>query len=535
MEKAEIDRIKQLEMQEFIIKKLGAEQWITVFRSTPYGSKLNQYFYSALIPFEKAHKNLETYDWDVHNDFGKPIISSYSPDKDVVYSRYGNKDGIEPLIIIQSFYGLEKPSINISEEFRLFHNLFWNLQEKKYQALSLDTGDFEDVINLNDNSVDIKLSYIKKFCAFKEMCLAIYFDIIYYSDEKIDSQIFLNENIEEKGEDYHYIVYWDNSIASLMGKSFSKVLGKKYIQPALASTSGIWPFEKEKIYEEFIIDINSKGEEILFTCNPDKLSNYFGKNRGSPNFLTQIFFKKEVLTKYYGNPNKFQINDGYLTCGGLWGLQIDNNHPDYIIVYLGDLGSLSNSEQKYWRSFNVQPDGSISQVAFNRDFKNEFTDPSALDLTFKYRYSIVNKIWKNKTGWEIYIPLHNEDAFHLTALHVPLNNTNKEFDEQVLSLTKIIIDSLNEKEISKQIISTEYDKGIDKLEKYFIKINKLNYDVYISFLRDLQYLRSSGSAHRKGERFIKARKKFDLESKSLQTVFKEILQKAIDFLDFLMC
>ena len=101
------------------------------------------------------------------------------------------------------------------------------MQEKKYQALSLDTGDFEDVINLNDNSVDIKLSYIKKFCAFKEMCLAIYFDIIYYSDEKIDSQIFLNENIEEKGEDYHYIVYWDNSIASLMGKIIFKSAWEK--------------------------------------------------------------------------------------------------------------------------------------------------------------------------------------------------------------------------------------------------------------------------------------------------------------------
>ena len=35
---------------------------------------------------------------------------------------------------------------------------------------------------------------------------------------------------------------------------------------------------------------------------------------------------------------------------------------------LGDLGHLYSSEQKYWRSFNVKPDGGFSDVAFRRGF-----------------------------------------------------------------------------------------------------------------------------------------------------------------------
>lgn len=68
------------------------------------------------------------------------------------------------------------------------------------------------------------------------------------------------------------------------------------------------------------------------------------------------FSTKEVLKKYYDKPQKYKVEDNYIRCGNLWGLRIDNNHKDYVIVFLGDLGShLSQNEQLYWRHFNIPP------------------------------------------------------------------------------------------------------------------------------------------------------------------------------------
>ena len=44
-------------------------------------------------------------------------------------------------------------------------------------------------------------------------------------------------------------------------------------------------------------------------------------------------------------------------------------------------------------------------------------------------------------------PLREGDLHHLSGLRVPANNEQREFDELTLSLTKILIDSINEKSL----------------------------------------------------------------------------------------
>jgi len=179
------------------------------------------------------------------------------------------------------------------------------------------------------------------------------------------------------------------------------------------------------------------------------------------------------LQKYHGFPEKYEVQDGYIKCGGLWTLEIDNNHPDYIVVYLGDLGYLSNPEEVYWKSFNISPQGTISQVAFKRDFEAEFTDPVSLDLVFKSKYHSLNKFWEDKYGWFLFLPLKTEERFHLSSLHIPVNTSQQEFDNQVLSLTKLLIDSLNEQAINSQISEdSKKNRGINKLKMYLSTLGK---------------------------------------------------------------
>ena len=54
------------------------------------------------------------------------------------------------------------------------------------------------------------------------------------------------------------------------------------------------------------------------------------------------------------------------------------------------------------------------------------------------------------------------------------------------------------------------------------------------FLRKLQTLRSSGSAHRKGSNYRKIAAEFGVNSINLRSVFLGILRKALSVLDFLV-
>lgn len=71
--------------------------------------------------------------------------------------------------------------------------------------------------------------------------------------------------------------------------------------------TNLWEYENPSEYLEFIIGTDPNCKEVLHTCNPSKLGNmYF--NDIKPDFLTPIYFKKEVLSKYYQN-DVFEVTD----------------------------------------------------------------------------------------------------------------------------------------------------------------------------------------------------------------------------------
>lgn len=108
-----------------------------------------------------------------------------------------------------------------------------------------------------------------------------------------------------------------------------------------------------------------------------------------------------------------------------------------------------------------------------------------------------------------------------------MTNEQREFDEQVLTLAKLFIDSLNEKELEKGLsITKENPKGLDKLEAFLLD-KGLQYPKMIEFLRKLQALRSTTAAHRKGEQYEKLKKYFSIGDKDLSAVFEDILVKCI--------
>jgi hypothetical protein len=90
-----------------------------------------------------------------------------------------------------------------------------------------------------------------------------------------------------------------------------------------------------------------------------------------------------------------------------------------------------------------------SETNFRRSFRAEFADPSAPDLIFKQSYTQLNEVWAGKLGWPLFRSLHEGDAHILRQFRLPIPESLGEFENQVLFLVKLVIDSLNEAELAK--------------------------------------------------------------------------------------
>lgn len=533
-------RLKQKDFLEDLFKKKSITEMVTVYYSKT-SSDHSCGIYCALIPNNQKTKCLEDFSWDLHHGNGYPeaIVYNHGDSKNASYHRYGTDKGIEPLVIDRDFYGIRPEYREINEEFRLFHRLYHDLKENRYIKID-ERGNEEEVIIVEPNRIRIRLKEIRQFLAVKEMHLSIQFDCSVYSREDLNNLGLAPANGRVyRDEQTHYSLGFGEAILCTY-TSFSHLMGKYFITPLPKSKSGMWGFsqEKKKEHAEFIIGVDEDGENILHTSNPDTLANFFGANRGAPNYLTAVYFRKTVLDKYYKQPSKYTIQDNHLFCGSLWGLQIDNHHSDKVCVWLGDLGrDLSYEEQLYWKSHNIAPVGTISETYFKRQLLAQFAESQEPDHIFQNLYTSLQRICSEVLTWQLLLPLNPEDSYHLSSIRIPATEEQNDFDQLILALTKILIDSLNEKKLITFISAENISKikgSISRLEYVLNKFNIDDCEEHICFLRNLQKLRSSGSAHRKGGNYLKIAEDVGVTSSSLITVSKSIIEKANRYIEYLI-
>jgi len=196
---------------------------------------------------------------------------------------------------------------------------------------------------------------------------------------------------------------------------------------------------------------------------------------------------------------------------------------------------LSENERGYWLSFNIAPDGRrMSQTTYRRGFLAEFADPTRPDLVFKHQYGRFNKAFRDIYGWNFFLPLHDDDEHTIVSLRLLMGDNQGEFDSQLIALTKVLVDSLNEKQIVKELAtSVEGDKGITKLEKFFSEHGQNGFGSHVKFLRVLQDLRSKSAAHRKGSSYEKLIRELQMEDEGQQKVFASLLKAGCELIIYL--
>jgi hypothetical protein len=496
------ERLKQLETS--FIK----DGWLTIYELSE-----EDLIYCCLVHNSKIEEYKSKTDWVISpGSEGKPAIFG-----DGTYKTY-SEDGYEPFIFVKNFNfknGSEK-YIDISEEFVLYFKLYEkaeNKQNRKYYYID-DIGDLDEVIIIEPNRIKIKLKYLKEYIAVRQLHFAICFDFmrvgnIDISENKIE---FIDRDF--KGENYIY----NHLIRPLDGNFQSWIHGKKIISYDPAKSKS-YHFEYDnQVYESFITGYDKEGNEIYQDCSKtdDKL-------------FTLTFFKKEVLDKYYNDPQKYEV-DGWHIKSKFFTLKIDNNNEDYVAVFLIELGYLPYKEQQYWKYYNIPPQKGISHAYYQTMIEGNWVDhPETPDLFFKHKFEQFNKKWEAKFGWRLYKPLAKKDEHIYKSLHIPTSNNVKSFCEQILSLTKILIDRLNEAELAKQITFDKNDKGITKLEK-FLAVHQMQIPDMISFLRHLWNLRSGLLAHsfsNSNDKCKEAIKYFDIRDDNYMEVAKDIFKKSI--------
>jgi len=240
--------------------------------------------------------------------------------------------------------------------------------------------------------------------------------------------------------------------------------------------------------------------------------------------LTSVFFEKEVLDRYYSDTEKYSISSGHVSRGSIWNIGIDNNLQENVCVFLGDLGRLPTKEQKHWKLYNI-PKGKFSESFYRRNIMAEFCSPDCPVGYFKEKMQEFNSNWKEKFGWYLFKPLNEGDEHHWKALRIPRKENQKEFDDNVLSLTKILIYSLNQVEMKAEVGHIDKEREILLLERYLREKHNIASSQMITYLKDLHNLRSIGSAHRKGSDFKKTFKKYD--KGDFSKTFEEIIIGAV--------
>jgi len=344
----------------------------------------------------------------------------------------------------------------------------------------------------------VRTAYLRQFTAARQLDLLLFMDnIATLSTEEVNGAILDFDSLQIRVED-PLCTYQRSAADGVLGDgAFARILGLKIVPPQSIEQCGVWPFEPEDWdYPEFIIGEDENHRPVSSTCNPAGLGN---------RYLKPVFFSRDVLQKYYDDPDRYSVSDGYLRCGYLWGAQIDNDCEEYVAMFLGDIGrDLPASERHHWKAHNITPTGDISATSFNRSFMAQPTNPTSPDLVFRSIYNQFNSKWRTVFEWDFFKELHGPDGQIIQRTHIPSNESGQEFDNQILGLTKAVIDSLNERAIVNELgITIPDEKGIQKLERFFRNKDYPHADRDLAVLRELQSLRSRNAAHRRSSDYHK--------------------------------
>ena len=510
-------RLSQEHNLDMIRRTFSPLDWVPVYLSGSSGLVLG-----SLVPSSREEEVV------------KGFASNHSWPGLIGMSGFHNVyDDVEPIVLYREFHGVRPSYQEICEEFRIFHNLFHDSDSDSY--IKIDDAGAETVVAVvRQDEVRIRMKELTDFLTETDMYLCLGFDYIEESDDTLD-ELGMQEHVFTESEDFlHWVLGYRNNLTDASTFRARSVLrGIRFIRPLDNKGSAIDADIKK--YQDFIVSLNEAGEEVTCSCNPATIYD----SNGVEGYLTPVVFDQAVLDKYINQPSRYSVDAYSVRCAGLWHLRLDNDRDDgKVVVHLGDLANLPTyEEQSYWRSYNIASVARLSETAFRSQVLAEPTKPSRIEYKFRASYSMLGRLCDQYLGWQVLIPLHQDDTYRLSDVRIPAHNEQKAFDDFVGNLHNVLIDSLDSKQLAALVPSEIREKkaingkSISLLEEIF-KSRDIEAKEPMRFLRDLNELRNKADGHRKGSGYVEALHRFGTEV-DLRIISHRIMHKAVKLLEFL--
>lgn len=325
------DKIEQIE-SKFLIKN----GWLKIYEDDSQSFDDTSGIYCCLVSNNIVENYNNNHSWPLYmGSEGKPSVYG-----DNTYKTY-DQEGLEPFLFYKQF-SLPDTSIkyiDVSEEFILYFNLYEKGNDKQNRIFYYvnDYGELDEVLTVEPKLIKIKVKYLKEYITIRDMNFIVCFDYM-----RLISTLPSEWNIKLKDETIkNNDSIYSQLIRDNFGKTQSWIMGKLFIKPNEIKKTH-FDLDKSK-NQEFIVGYDDEGELLFENCG-DTDGNHF----------KVTYFKKEVLNKYYNEPNKYQV-DGFNVRSVFFNLKIDNNVAQYVPVFLPNLRMLPETEQLHWKQYNIPP------------------------------------------------------------------------------------------------------------------------------------------------------------------------------------
>lgn len=506
-------------------------QWIVVCEHQFIADHTNGGVSSYLVSIDEIDESLSTATWD-----GRSLgqASSWSAGDECLFS-----DGlVEARPQACHFFVQTRRPHSVGNRFVEFTPSFlWYFDalsrgDNSYYFID-DSGHDHDLARatLQDRSyrVEVNAMPLRKYLSAREMALIVQLDWVSFHEDVPDEPF--EAEIREQWATYDFTLRTDRAVSS--DKAHSRFLGKHAVMPLDVDPCEEIDFQRDDPpYPEFIYGVDENtGEHLLSTCREEELSNYF-VDRGTPHYLTPVYFRRDVLTRYANQPSRYSVTRGSVSCLDLWSLRMDVTDDGLVEVFLGDLSKyLPASERDYWRSFNVPPAGGMREARFRSDFLAEWVDHDDPIVDLLRARNAANAAFEKRFGSPLFLPLHAEDLVAWEGIHLMTTSESTERDSLVTVLAKGITDSLDLAPL-RRVAGLPSGKSLECLERVVLELGG-EVEGAVEPLRIVQSMRSTGSAHSRGSNYAKLLAKTGFDELRPDEQFESLVRHSAAALHYL--
>jgi hypothetical protein len=175
-------------------------------------------------------------------------------------------------------------------------------------------------------------------------------------------------------------------------------------------------------------------------------------------FLTPVFFNRRVLIKF-DHSEDYELKFASRTYGTIYtdqdyisfGINSNNN----VVMWLGDIAKLPESEQFYLRSENVVSDHDIGSEFYDGQIECKFTDLTPEDNLISTRSAFLEAVYK-RFGLSL-SHLDEETLSAIVDFYPPTEFTNREQQRLSVLICQICIESLDSKGLKNLLSARNID------------------------------------------------------------------------------